>query len=138
MNRTKVSKEYMKNSNRDRFDGRLKTASEAKQHRLERFKAAADDPEKQARRAERDAVAAAREAERKARAIKLLREKEDIERQQAEAAEREVAQAAAREAGLEAKLAETADREIAQKAAREAERQTERDRRYAARRNRKR
>ncbi len=70
----------MKNSNRDRFDGRLKSASEAKQHRLERFKAAADDPQKLARRAERDAVAAAREAERKARAIKLLREKEDLVR----------------------------------------------------------
>ena len=138
MNRTKVSKEYMKNSNRDRFDGRLKSASEAKQHRLERFKAAADDPQKLARRAERDAVAAAREAERKARAIKLLREKEDLERQQAEAAEREAVKAAAREAGLEAELAETTDREIAQAATRKAERKAERDRRYAERRNRKR
>ncbi len=128
----------MKSSNGDRFDGRLKTASEAKQQRLERFKAAADDPEKLAKRAERHAVAAAREAERKARAIKLLREKKDLERQQAEAAEREAAQAAAREAGLEAELAETTDREIAQKAAREAERKAERDRRYAERRNRKR
>jgi hypothetical protein len=134
MNRTKVSKEYMKNSNRDRFDGRLKSASEAKQHRLERFKAAADDPQKLARRAERDAVAAAREAERKARAIKLLREKEDLERQQAEAAEREAVKAAAREAGLEAERTEAVEREIVQEAARKAER----DRRYAARRNRKR
>jgi hypothetical protein len=111
-----VSKEFMKNSFGDRIDRRLKTASEAKQQRLERFKAAADDPEKLAKRAERHAVAAAREAERKAWAIKLLREKEDLERQQAEAAERE----------------------IVQKAAREAEDKAERDRRYAARRNRKR
>jgi hypothetical protein len=128
----------MKNSNRDGFDGRLKAASEAKQHLLERFKAAADDPKKLAKRAERHAAAAAREAERKVSAIKLLREKEDLERQQAEAAERVAAQAAERDAGLEAERAETADREIAQKAAHEAERKAERDRRYAARRNRKR
>jgi hypothetical protein len=128
----------MKNFNGDRFDGRLKTASEAKQLRLERFKAAVDDPEKLAKRAERHAVAAAREAQRKARATKLLREKEDLERQQAQAAEREAAQAAARKAGLEAERAEAAEREIAQEAAREAERKAERDRRYAARRNRKR
>lgn len=128
----------MMNSNRDRFDGRLKTASEAKQQRLERFKAAVDDPEKLAKRAERGAVAAAREAERKAKEIQLLREKEDLERQQTEAAEREVAQAAAREAEHKAELAETADLEIAQKVEREAEHKAERDRRYAARRNRKR
>ena len=128
----------MKNSNGDRFDGRLKAAAEAKQRRLEQFKAAADDPEKQAKRAERHAATAARETQRKARATKLLREKEDLERQLAEAAEREVTQAAAREAGLETERAEAAEREIAQEAAREAERKAERDRRYAERRNRKR
>jgi hypothetical protein len=61
----------MKNSIGDRFDGRLKTASEAKQQRIERFKAAADDPEKLARRAERHAVAASLEAERKIKFMKL-------------------------------------------------------------------
>ena len=106
----------MKNSSRDRFDGRLKTASEAKQHRLERFKVAVDDPEKLAKRAERHAVAAARETQRKASVSNLLREKEDLERQQALAAETE----------------------IMREATQEAERKAERDRRYAARRNRKR
>lgn len=106
----------MKIFSRDRFDGRLKTASEAKRHRLERFKAAADDPEKLAKRAERHAVAAARETQRKVTASNLLREKEDIERQQVLAAETE----------------------IMREAAQEAERKAERDRRYAARRNRKR
>jgi len=128
----------MKNSNGDSFGGRLKTASEAKQNRLERFKAAADDPEKLAKRAERHAVAAAREAQRKAKATKLLQEREELERQQAEAAEREAAQAAEREAALEVERAETAEREIAEYVAREAEHKAERDRRYAARRNRKR
>ena len=128
----------MKNSNGDRFDGRLKTASEAKQHRLERFKAAADGPEKLAKRAERQAVAAAREAQGKARATKLLRAKEDLERQQSEVAEREAAQAAVQKAGLEAERAKVAEGEIAREAAREAERKADRDRRYAARRNRKR
>ncbi len=128
----------MKNSNRDHFDGRLKNASEAKQNKLERFKAAAVDPEKLAKRAKRHEIAAAREAERKARATKLLQEKEDLERQQYEDAKREEELAAVREAALEAELAETAEKEIAQKAARDAERKVERDRRYAARKNRKR
>jgi hypothetical protein len=128
----------MKNSNRNSFDGRLKNASESKQYRLERFKAAANDPERLAKRVERHEGAAAREAERKARAIILLQEEETLERKQAEAAEHEAAQIEAREAGLDAELAETADQDVAQTAAREAERKAERDRRYAARRNRKR
>ncbi len=128
----------MKNSNGDRFDGRLTTANEAKQKQLERFKVAAGDPDKLAKRAERQAVAAAREAQRKAKAAKLLQEKEDLERQQAEAAEREAAQITAREIELEAERAGAAEREITQEAAAEAARKAERDRRYAARRNRKR
>lgn len=128
----------MKNSDRDRFDGRLKNASDAKKNRLERFKAATDDPERLAKRAKRDEVAAAREAARQAKAAKLLQEKEALELQQSEAAKREEEQAAVREAALEAELAQTADQAIADTNAREAERKAERDRRYAARRNRKR
>lgn len=128
----------MKNSIGDRFDGRLKTASEAKQQRLERFKAAADDPERLAKRAERQEVAAGLEAARKNKATKLLQGKADVERQQAEAAERQGVQTLARDAELEIEQAEAVDREIKQNAVREAERKAERDRRYAARRNRKR
>lgn len=128
----------MKNTERDRFDGRLKNASEAKQNRLERFRAAADDPERLAGRARRDEVAAAREAKQRAKSAKLLQEKEDLERQQSEDARREAEQASLREAAIKAELAETADQVIAKTAAREAERKAERDRRYAARRNRKR
>ncbi len=138
MNRTKVSKEYMKNSNGDRFDGRLKTASQAKQQQLERFKVAADDPEKLAKRAEKHAASAAREAQRNAKVTKLMREKEALEQRQAEASEREAAQATACEAVSEPEDADTAEREITQTVADEAERKAERDRRYAARRNRKR
>jgi hypothetical protein len=138
MDHTKVSNEYMKNSNRDRFDGRLKTASQAKQKLLEQFKVAADDPEKLAKRAERHEIALARDAKRKAKAAKLLLEKENLERQQAEAAERELAQETARKEELEAERAKAAKRESTQEVAGEAERKAERDRRYAARRNRKR
>ncbi len=102
----------MKNLDRDRFDGRLKSASEAKRQQLARFKAAADDPAIQAKRAEKLAVAEAREARREAKAIRLAQENEEQKRKEAEAAEAELA--------------------------REAERKAERDRRYAARRNRNR
>jgi hypothetical protein len=126
----------MKNSIGDRFDGRLKSASEAKQQRLEQFKAAANDPVKMAQRAERIAAAAVREADRKAKAAKLLQEKQELERHQAETAEREAAEAAAREAELKAERAAAIERELAEDTAREAARKAERDRRYAARRKR--
>jgi hypothetical protein len=128
----------MKNSIGDRFDGRLKTASEAKQQRLERFKAAADDPEKLARRAERHAVAASLEAERKIKLIKLQQKNDDVERQRVEIAERQGAETLARDAELETERAEAVVQEIEQNAVQEADRKAERDRRYAARRNRKR
>ena len=124
----------MKKTDRDRFDGRLKNASEAKLSRLERFQAAADDPERLAERARRDEVAIAREAKQQAKATKLLQEQKDLERQQSEDAKREEEQAALREA----ELAEGAKKVIAKTAASDAERKAERDRRYAARRNRKR
>jgi hypothetical protein len=127
----------MKKSNQDRFPDRLKTASEAKKNRLERFQAAADDPERLAERARKVQLAAVREVKRQAQATKLLQEKENLERQLSENAKHEAEQAAIREEALNAELAETADQADVQNAAREVERKAERDRRYAARRNRK-
>lgn len=124
----------MKNSDRDRLDGRIKSASEAKQSKLERFKAAAHDPERQARRAKRDEAAVVRKAKQEAKAANLLKEKEELGRQKIEDAKLEQEQAAVREAAL----VETAEQAVAQTAARAAERKAERDRRYAARQNRKR
>lgn len=128
----------MKNSDRDRFDGRLKNASEAKQDRLKRFKASANSPEMLTKRANRDKTAAVREAKRQVKAANRLKERENLARQQAEDTRNSEEQAVVREAALEAERAEAADQAIAQNAAREAERKAERDRRYAARRNRKR
>lgn len=88
----------MKNSDRDRFDGRLKNASDAKQNRLERFKAAAGDPERLAKRTRRDEENAARKAERQAKAAKLLQQKEDLEQQKFQDAKRAEEQAALRAA----------------------------------------
>jgi hypothetical protein len=130
LNASKVSNK-MKKSIGDRFDGRLKSASEAKKDRLERFKAAAVDPEKLAQRAERQAAAAAREEKRKAKAAKQRQEKEELQRQKAEAAALAKAEADAAEK-------EAAVQDVDQEAALEAERKAKRDRRYAARQNRKR
>jgi len=127
----------MKKSNQDRFPDRLKTASEARQSRLKRFQAAADDPERLAERAKKVELAAVRDVKRQAQATKLLQEKETLERQLSEDAKHEAEQASMREVALSAELADTADQTDAQTAAREAERKAERDRRYAARRNRK-
>jgi hypothetical protein len=128
----------MKNSIGDRFDGRLKTASEAKQQRLERFKAAADDPEKLARHAQSHEGAASLEAELKVKSMKLKQENDDVERQRAEIAERQGVQTLARDAKIKTERAEAVFQEIEQNAVQEADRKAERDRRYAARRNRKR
>jgi hypothetical protein len=114
----------MKNSIGDRFDGRLKTAS--------------DDPEKLARRAARHEVAASLEAERKVKSMKLKQKNDDLERQRTEIAERQGVQTLARDAKLETERAEAVVQEIEQNALQEADRKAERDRRYAARRNRKR
>ncbi|MDU9006999.1 DUF6481 family protein [Sedimentitalea todarodis] len=128
----------MKNSGRDRFDERLKNANQAKRNKLERFQAAADDPDRRVKRAQRDAAALARKSEQQAKATQLLLEKEERERLEAENAKRDEEQVAAREVALEAERAVTAEQAIAQKATNDAERKAERDRRYAARRNRKR
>lgn len=138
MNRTKVSKENMKNPNGDRFDGRLKAASEAKKKQLEQFKVAADDPKLLAKRAKMQEVAAARDVKHKAKAEKLLKEKEALALQEAEAAELKAAQDALRKTEVEAEKAKAAEQEVTKDVTSEAARKAERDRRYAARRNRKR
>ena len=111
------------------FSERRKTALEAKKQLLEKLKNAPkpDDPEMVAKRAERAAIAAARE-ERRAERERLARE--EAERLKAEAA----AQAEAERLRKEAEEREEADRLIAEEAAKKAER----DRRYAARKMRKR
>ncbi|WP_433988875.1 hypothetical protein SuNHUV7_26940 (plasmid) [Pseudoseohaeicola sp. NH-UV-7] len=128
----------MKNSDRDRFDGRLKNASEAKQNRLKRFKASANSPEMLVKLANRNEAAAVREAKRQVKAANRLKEQEDLARQQAEDTRKSEEDAAVREAALEAERAEVSDQVIAQNTSREAERKAERDQRYAARQNRKR
>lgn len=128
----------MQNSERDRFDGRLKTASQAKQKQLERFKAAAVDPGKTAKRAQLRTEAADREAQRKAKAALLLREKESLELQDFENRKNKRLKMEAEGEKSKAQRSKAGAQEITQEAAREAERKAERDRRYAARRNRKR
>ena len=129
---------YMKNISGDRFDGRLNTGSQAKQRQLERFREAAADPETLAKRADRQVAAEAREGQREAKAAERLKEKEEAKRQKAEAAALDAAKAMTREVELGAEGAETAEPKPALVKASEAELKAERDRRYAARRNRKR
>ncbi|HUS55029.1 MAG TPA: DUF6481 family protein [Thermohalobaculum sp.] len=113
----------MKKSFGGSLEERRSAAAESKLKLLERFKLASktDDPKRLAKRAEREAIAAAREVRQEANAIKLVQEK-------AEAAARELAEAAAHEA----ELARRAEQAVAD----EAERKAERDRRYAARKKR--
>ncbi len=106
------------------LEDRQKAAAAAKLQMLKKFKAAPrpDDPEMIAKRAERVAIAEAREARRAER-----------ERAKAEAAAREKAEAEAREKA-ETEARAKAEREEADRlVALEAERKAERDRRYAAR-----
>ena len=111
------------------LEERRKAAADAKLLLLKKFKAAPkpNDPEMLAKRAEREAIATAREA-RQAERERVKRE--EAERKKAAAAEREAATAAEREAELK----KQADSAVADEAARKAER----DRRYAARKARKR
>lgn len=117
---------------------RRNAANEAKKALLERFKTrpAADDPAVVARKAERQAILAAR-AERDAEKAKLKQER--LAREAAERATREAAAEKARleaeaKAAEESKLRETAENErIARLLSDEAERKAKRDARYAAR-----
>jgi hypothetical protein len=126
---TDTSQHQMKQPKGTGLEERRKAAADAKQQLLDKFKAAPkpDDPQVQAKRAEREALAAARDV-RHAERERL--KQESAARRTAEAAERKVAEAQAREADLK-------DREE-RAAAGEAERKAERDRRYAARKARKR
>jgi len=144
--------------NKGAFDGgnlndRLKTASSAKQAVLEKFKARTDpnDPAVAERRAERVAIAAAREERRAARAAeKAVREAEEARRAEEEAAKKaaaEAAEAAERERIAAEKAAQEAEeaRLAAEEAARNQESEEElkarqkaaRDLRYAKRKARK-
>ncbi len=106
---------------------RRAAAAQAKQQLLKKFEAAPkpDDPDMVAKRAEREAIAAAREARR---ADRERAAQEDIARKAAEA------EAIARAASAEADAREAdAKNRIARVLVDEAERKAERDRRYAAR-----
>ncbi|MFA1626871.1 DUF6481 family protein [Rhizobium mongolense] len=121
----------MRHPGDDNFANRRKAANEAKQHLLDKLKAApkADDPEMVARRAERRATAEARELRR---AERVKSKQEEAERNLAAAAA--LADAANAEARAKAEERETQERErIARVISDEADRKAERDRRYAAR-----
>lgn len=107
----------------NKLSERLQRAAQAKQAMLLRAeKPAADDPAELNRKAERQAIAAAREAriEAKARAAREL-------------AERNASESAEREALKKREIREIADREVASAA----EQKALRDAKYAARKKRK-
>jgi len=113
----------MKDFNDKNFGQRLNKAAEAKQAMLQRAKKPpADDPTVLQRKAEREAIVAAREAriEEKARAAVELAARQEAERIE-------------REAEKKLKAREEADREVAS----HAEQKALRDARYAARKKRK-
>lgn len=118
------------------FSDRRQTANEAKKALLEKFKArpSDDDPEVQARRAERQAIAEARE--------KREAERREQRRLEAEREEREkLERTAAAEAAAKAEAEERAKKEddlVARLLADEADRKAKRDARYAARKARQR
>jgi len=118
------------------FTDRQKDSADAKKQLLSKFKAAPkpDDPEMAAKRAEREALVAAREL-RHAERARLKEEKAAREKAEAEAIENAVAIARAK---AEAKEAEDQKSRIERVIADEAERKAERDRRYAARKARQR
>lgn len=132
-----VSSDNMKNSNGNSLDGRIKDASQAKRDQLERFKKAAQDPERLAAIAQKKAEAAVRETQRLAKAAELKKQQEEQARIKSEADARDAEAAAAKEAELIEERKNTADKIIDQDQATEAEKKAERDRRYQARRNRK-
>lgn len=113
----------MRHSRDNNFDTRLLKAAEAKQAMLRRAqRPAADDPGVLQRKAERQAIVAAREARREAK-----------ERAAVELAAREAAERAEQAALMERKAREEADLAVATLA----EQKAQRDLRYAARKKRK-
>ncbi len=121
----------MRHPSDNSFADRRKTAADAKKELLAKFASAPKptDPDMQERRAERAAIAAAREARRAEREALKAAENERILREAAEVA---AAAEAHEKAEAEARQAEANDR-IARVIADEAARKAERDRRYAAR-----
>lgn len=112
---------------------RLKASANTKKSRLEQYRSATKEPELAAKLAEREAIAAAREA-RLAERARLKAE----EQAAAEAKAAEAALAAEAEAHREADERAAADRQrIARVFEDEAARKAERDRRYAERKARK-
>lgn len=111
------------------LNDRRKGATDAKAALLEKFRAAQNDPDREAKQAERVAVAAARE-ERRTERERLKAEEQ--ERLKLEEAERIAAQEAAARAEADEREAAEKSR-IAQLVEYEAARKAERDRRYAAR-----
>lgn len=121
----------MKHPKEAGFAARRDASAEAKKQLLKKFAAAPkpDDAQVRARLAEKAAIAAAREARRAERdRLKL----EELDRRTAEAAAKAQAEAAAAEAAAAAAKA------LEPAVPTEAERKAERDRRYAARKARKR
>ena len=110
----------LKHRDQNSFADRRRHAAEAKKILLKKFKSApsADDPQRQARAAERQRIAEQRAARQ-----------EERERERAAAAEAERVEAEAREAAQAAERLAEAERLVRE----EAERKAERDRRYAAR-----
>lgn len=126
----------LKHNDPKNFADRRQEAAEAKKKLLEKFAKApkADDPEVAAKRAERAAIAAARE-ERRAERERLKREEQEKKAAE-EAARAEAAAAKAAEEERERNASKHAM--IEQIAADQAAKKAERDRRYAARKARKR
>jgi Family of unknown function (DUF6481) len=126
----------LRHVNDNGFAERRKAAAEAKKLLLKKFETApkADDPEVVAKRAEREAISAARELRR---AERERHKQEANERRLAEAAALTEASTAAERADAELRESAAKDR-IARVIADEAERKAERDRRYAARKARQR
>ena len=118
------------------FAERRQSAIEARKALLEKFKTrpADDDPEVQARRAEREAIARAR-AQREAERQRLKQEK--AEQEARERAEREAAAAAKAQAEAAEKALSEEDL-VSRLLADEADRKAKRDARYAARKARQR
>lgn len=113
----------MKHFNDKNFGDRLQAAAKAKQAMLQRAaKPAADDPVVLQKKAERQAIVAAREARIEAKA-----------RAEAERAAREAAERIEREANAKREAREEADRQVAL----QAEQKAIRDAKYAARKKRK-
>ena len=125
------------------FSERQKASADAKKQLLSKFKTAPkpDDPSMVAKRAEREAIAAAREARRVERE-RLKQEETAREEALAEAARQAEAQRQAEEEArlrAEEEVRKEEDRKLADHLlAIEAEKKAERDRRYAARKARRR